>query len=289
MLSLTPKVPFGRRLMGDPVYYIYADEAGTSRKEPVTVVVGVILNADRHWRRAAEYLDQVLNVHVPADLRAGFIFHAKTVWSGYREHNATWPRGERAALIKAVAATPRTHGMAIALGRVRRDWKFPIEPAMRLHDFQHIMAFKNCIDRANKYIRDWADPEEVATLVAEDVPEKRRFLKAVLKVNVSLPLEESYILATTAEKKTGHILQTNAGPIDKIVDTVHFAQKDEAPLLQIADACAFSFRRYFAEQEYGNDLVEEMLGGPLIWEDWQGPMSQMTFSFNPAHRYPRAA
>jgi hypothetical protein len=142
------------------------------------------------------------------------------------------------------------------------------------------------MSRANKYIRDWAKPEEVATVVAEDVPEKRKFLKQALKIpNLDIPLTSEFIRPTKNEIMSGEITQVNAGQIDKIIDTVHFAGKEEAPLLQIADACAFSFRRYFSEQNYGDVLVREMLGHDLVWDDWQGPGSEMTFSFNPKHSY----
>jgi hypothetical protein len=92
---------------------------------------------------------------------------------------------------------------------------------------------------------------------------------------------------TEREITSGIVTQTHPGPIDRIIDTVHFVSKGDAPLLQIADACAFCFRRYFAEQEYGGEWVEAMLGSPLVWNDWQGPGSDTTFSFDPAHPYPQ--
>lgn len=140
--------------------------------------------------------------------------------------------------------------------------------------------------RANKYIRDWAHPDEIATVVAEDVPDKRRLLKQSLKkAHVNLPMTVEFVIPTKAEINAGGITQTNPGPIDRVIDTAHFVEKNDAPLLQIADACAFSFRRYFANQDGGDVLVRAILGSDLVWSDWQGPISDMTFSFNPEHRY----
>jgi hypothetical protein len=271
-----------------PVYYIYTDEAGTSAREPVTVVVAVIIHADTHWVSAQKQLQIALDEFVPASLRPGFIFHAKDVWSGYREHNKSWSRADRTTLIGAVASIPRRLRTAIAIGRIRRDSPAPIDPKiMMASDFHHIMAFHGCMARANKYVRDWASPNEVATVVAEDVPGKRKFLKAILRAPIlDLPMTQEYVRPTKAEAETGKITQTNSGQIDKIIDTVHFVEKDEAPLLQIADACAFSFRRYFSNQDQGAELVRSMLDRNLVWDDWQGPASFMTFSYNPAHRYP---
>ena len=215
------------------------------------------------------------------------MFHAKEIWSGYREPDNTWSRAERVALIVAVASLPRMLGMAVSIGRVRRDWQFPLNTKlMKLHDFHHVVAFNRCVARANKYIRDWAHPDEIATVVAEDVPDKRRFLKKSLKTgHVNLPMTVEFVIPTKAEINAGEITQTNAGPIDRVIDTAHFVEKSDAPLLQIADACAFSFRRYFANQDGGDVLVRAILVSDLVWSDWQEPMSESTFSFNPAHRY----
>lgn len=40
------------------------------------------------------------------------------------------------------------------------------------------------------------------------------------------------------------------------METVHFAEKRESPLLQFADACAFAFRRSLASQSRGDELAK---------------------------------
>lgn len=270
------------------MYYIYSDEAGTSAKEPVTVVVGIVIHADKHWQASAALLNKILDDLVPSDLRKGFVFHAKDVWSAYRDHNETWDRESRALLIGAVASIPRLMGMAISIGIVRRTFEFPLPMKLKQHDFHHILAFRRCMTRADKYVRDWGKKSEVATVIAEDVPDKRRFLKAVLKINMKeIPVNEFTVMPTKAELESGKITQTNAGNISKIIDTPHFVEKGDAPLLQIADACAFSFRRFFAEESYGEKLLYAALGRQLDREEWRGHMSDMTFSFNPLHSYPK--
>ena len=74
------KAFFGGELIGDnAVRYIYVDEAGTSAHEPITIVVGIIIHADRHWKLAEAEVRKVLDL-VPQSFRRDFIFHAKTVW-----------------------------------------------------------------------------------------------------------------------------------------------------------------------------------------------------------------
>lgn len=278
----------GSHLTGaSPVYYVYSDEAGTSRPEPVTVVVGVVIHADKHWAAALAALNSAVGNHVPEPLREGFFFHAKDIWSGYRKYDEVWPREARANFIGEVAAIPRKLKMALSLGKVRRDYQFPLEiKQIKQEDIHHCIAFSGCMGRANKYVRDWGDPNEVATVVAEDIPKKRRLLKKTFRTPSDVPLTAENLILTDKDRRNGRIMQTNAGPIDRIIDTIHFVEKSEAPLLQIADACAFSFRRYFAEQDYGEKLIIDILGGSLNWDEWQGPVSNMLFSFNPDHRYP---
>lgn len=269
------------------MYFIYVDEAGTSAKEPVTVVVGILIHADRHWKAAADLLSGLCDEFVPPDIREGFVFHAKQVWGG-REYREIWPKQSRIDFIASVASIPRALHTAIAIGRVRRDADLVIPvTGLSAAEFQHVYAFWRCAARANKYVRDWALPNEVATMVAEDVRDMRDLLGSVLRaVPPEYELTPEYLDLTEAEKASGVVTQTHPGPIDKIIDTVHFVKKDKAPLLQIADACAFSFRRYFAEQQHGDEWVRAILGADLIWSEWQGATSEMTFSFDPDHAYP---
>lgn len=269
------------------MFYVYVDEAGTSQREPVTVVVGVVIHADRHWRTAQSLLQKTYDRYVPASLRPGFAFHAKDIFSGYRNLDQEWPRQSRLDFIGAVASIPRQIEAAVCLGKVRRSAQYP-EDALKklpLETWHHIQAFHGCISRADKYVRDWGCQDEVATVVAEDVPEKRRFLRATLQVANTDTLAEHRRL-TKEERESGIVFQTNVGQISRIIDTIHFVEKTDGPLLPIADACAFTFRRYFADQEHGRELLIALLGSDLVWEDWQGPYSRNTFSFDPNKSYP---
>ena len=271
-----------------PVYYVYVDEAGTSAKEPVTVVAGVILHADRDWMRASRLIQKILDDRVPEDLREGFIFHAKAVLSGYRGHDSTWSREDRMDLIGAMAGIPKELGAAISVGVVRRTWNLEVPEIKKMtrSDHHHIYAFFTCISRANKWIGDWAEKDEIGTVIAEDVSQNKRFLRAALKyVPPVYPQRPPYVQLTKYELDNNVFVQTNTGPIDRLVDAVLFATKDEGVLLQIADACAFSFRRYFAEQEWGEKLIRSMLLEELAREDWTGEIHDVVFNLNPRRRY----
>lgn len=53
------------------MYYIYVDEAGTSKHEPVTVVAAVLIDADKHWAKASKEVNSLADLYVPAKLGTG--------------------------------------------------------------------------------------------------------------------------------------------------------------------------------------------------------------------------
>ena len=60
--------------------FIYMDEAGTSEQEPVTIVVGLIVDADNQLASAETAMNDVLG-SVPRKFQKDFVFHATDVWS----------------------------------------------------------------------------------------------------------------------------------------------------------------------------------------------------------------
>lgn len=266
------------------MYFVYMDEAGTSANEPVTVVAGIILHADLQWKVAFEELQNVLDRFVPASLRKGFIFHAKDIWNGYR---GEWNFEDRRQLVAEVASIPRRIGAAISLGKVRRDASSVEFEGLKHHELQHITAFTLAVSEANKFIRKRAAIGEVAALIAEDVHNLRKELRTSLSVDADIISNDNLRKTQLEEAMGSHPAPAEFGGIDQIIDTIHFVEKDGAPLLQIADACAFSFRRYFAELNFGETLIKSMLKENLVLQDWMGPASCTTFSFDHRQHYGR--
>jgi hypothetical protein len=262
-----------------PMRYLYVDEAGTSAKEPVTVVVGILVHADSHWLSAATRIRQLFDSYVPENRRRGFIFHAKEVLGGGRDLT-DWDFAARIKLVKAMVKIPRQLGMVICLGMVRRDAGAPdLRGKLRPEKFQHLFAFQHCVANADQYLRTYANPSEVASIVAEDVHDMRRFLRA----GIDMLRERPNTLPAGAFMPTSENIEFGTSPlpfqwkITKIVDNIHFEVKTSAPLLQIADACAFSFRRRFADQRYGEELVRAMIKNPLGGDEWKAPASGAAF------------
>lgn len=266
------------------MYIIYTDEAGTADNEPVTVVASYNVEESK-IRAALRLIGELFDEYVPPQHRAEFAFHAYRVW-GDKRYREDWPMHRRVEFIGAMASVPRLLGGAITLSDKRREGRSKGLPdiGMKASEFDHFSAFLRMVGRADKYVRDWGGPESLAIVVAEDVPEKRRIIKLAFEIAQvepgDLPLDGPFFRPTAAERAAGVFRQTNSGRAERVIDTVHFATRDHAPLLQVADACAFVFRRFLNSQSHGADWMLAMLDHIPPIDDWAGPASVVTIRFH---------
>jgi hypothetical protein len=228
--------------------WVYLDEGGTSRHEPVVVVAGVMIDADKQLVRLEDHLQSLVEKHIPLEDWDGFVFHATAIWSGtrYFEDKEKWPLAKRLPILNDLVAIPRLFEIPITIGFVRRsdfgeiaalnmakdlgkDELTPDETDIALH----AMAFVNASLVVERTMRQlWK--EEVALLIAED----RDRVKAQIKeMQLFLQNPKKIILL----EKDADCL-----PLVKIRDTVHFAKKRESKALQIADICAFVLRGHLS-------------------------------------------
>jgi hypothetical protein len=235
---MRPRALDGGPLIGGEVgRYIYIDEAGTARQEPVVVVAAAIIKPDHEWRRIAAYLDYLRFVHVNGDDWENYIFHAKDLFSGGRVLNAEgWSLSKRLLIMRRILRIPRKFRVPIAYGYVLKRHT----PKLDNRQAHHV-AFAMCINEANSFLK-LNYPGETGTLIAENVEEMKSRLEGIPAALRSGAIPISL---------TRHIF-------DAIVDDIHFTSKQGAPLLQIADHCAFSLRRFIAGFELGETLMRYM-------------------------------
>src|ERR1700730_11551298 len=87
--------------------------------------------------------------------------------------------------------------------------------------------------------------------------------------------EAARTLAGTAPSTAASTVQR---PSPESSTSLHFESKQDGPLLQIADACAFGIRRFFAKQDFGTEFVRAIFGSdfPNV-DDWDGPGTGQAF------------
>lgn len=255
--------------------YIFVDEAGTSAKEPVTVVVGIIADADKHLDIADKMVGEIL-AGVPECFRSGFVFHATRVF-GDKAYQSQWSMNDRLLLLQAMMSVPRRVGMAITLSATWRDAVDHREKAkgtgLSPHQFEHIMTFGQCLAVADRNIRRYAGPTETASVVAEDIPEMRRHLKAIVRGLKRSPIHlgPDMLRQTPQDIEAGYCTQSGDLRITRIRNSINFVEKPEDPLVQVADACAYGFRRFFAQEKFGDLFVRSILGDERYLRNFASP------------------
>lgn len=216
---------------------VYLDEAGVSNEahEPFLVVAGVIVNPDRQWRDLEAHFAKLSKKYFKQHDGEPIVFHAKDIWHGSGPYpRDKWPLRKRVKLMHELADVPATFKLPIVMGYVNRmaarQWlkeHVPDAPEKNIRSMIHAHAFLNAIRRVENWMTE--NTNEVAMLIAEDAPDIKSYIHALHKLYTDRSLMDN--------------LPDGAFLSQRIVDTVHFAKKNQSLLLQIADHCAFIMKR----------------------------------------------
>lgn len=237
--------------------FVYMDEAGISAGEPVTVVAGVVIDSDRQFRILEKYIKNLIDDFVPMDKRKDFAFHAKELANGGKTFiRNEYPDDRRLLALRRMASIPRRFLLPMVLGWERKSTTERVRQnrpeKQRLID-SHVMAHVQCMIAADQYVRKFARPDEIAICVAENNNEARDAIRRT----------HTFLYEKPEEPITA---QDDDLPVQRIVDTIHFAMKSEAILLQIADTVAYVSKR-FINGAQGSELLMELMVGSKVSRD----------------------
>ena len=235
----------------------YLDEAGISnpKHEPWLVVGGIILHADEHWRPLDEHFRAIGRRYLPDDPKP--VFHAKDIFHGTGKFDRkSWPRTRREHLLSELIEIPRKFDFPIVMGFTHRE-RFGAEIRKQYPDMSpaqcHLITHADTFVKTAQVVEAWmtrVQRDETAMLIAEDTPKMKRPLKL---------LHGEY---TDRFKKIGA-----GGKLfhsSHIVETVHFAEKAESMPLQVADACAFVFKRHLMDKEDAETFID-IMRPQIVW------------------------
>jgi Protein of unknown function (DUF3800) len=285
--ELTDKRPCsisGVDLQGDRLLRtIYLDETGISANDKIALVAGVIINEDEQWKSVEAAVSDLIDKYVPEEHRDGFSFHAKDLYhcSGkvFDHKKFGYPRERAREALKELLSIPRRFRLPISIGYVSKP-AMEISPEFMPRDaasFFHGYAYFMCVMSAEIYMVDRCGPKDLARLVAENNTDTHKVIKEAHKV-LRGKADHSSVKGITDQLESMKAYL----PIRRIVDTVHFVEKDDAILLQLADACAFLFR-FWAERKSGqyiDEYFEAFLGdGKAIRLYTDSPAFYGTFTF----------
>jgi|GEM_PF-1574804 len=242
------------------VKLFYLDESGISKHEAVLVVAGVAINADDQWMEVEQYIDQLISQHVPQENRDGFSFHATDLFHGSGEvfDRNKYPLDQSHRILKKILEIPSRFRLPVVFGYLRKR-QVPPSATKRFRRAEnsknHAMVYALCALAAERFMKDRTPFGEITMLVAENNTETQRFVKemhGVLKGQNAHAMSMHGMFESLSDQYVGLL------PITKIKDTVHFVEKKDAVLLQIADACALIIRYAIEEKQGGQPFVNAL-------------------------------
>lgn len=235
---------------------VYVDEAGTDETSPVTIVAAVIV-APPFWTPLNARIAAIKDDCVLHEQRAGYVFHATDLFSGKNGHEA-WKVADRITLMKLMLGVFRELDIPFALGAcfqgqeradhdeyVRRMYPalqriLGIGAKVNNVRFRHALALMKCLDSVDQFILRCAPAGDTAAVLAEDIPKTRELLANFTEL--------------VRQRSDGRM-----GPkLERIAGGVHFAKKGTHPFLELADALAFTARRYLSRQSFGEELMNSI-------------------------------
>jgi hypothetical protein len=224
----------------------YIDESGLSRKEPILVQAGVIVHGDDQLVSVEEHLEYLVEKHIPIDKREGFFFHATDIYGGgdknclFRDKDE-WPDERRWAILDDLAAIPQKFDLPVCIGMIQKD-QFPLpagtdktnpEVLRRIDVAMHAMAIIQCEVGVELWLRKNTE-REITHIIAEN---NHDVVLAAKEAHTMLRDPQAIVAA-------GGPADHPVYPFKRIRDGLQFTTKAESRLLQIADVCAWSMRRY---------------------------------------------
>ena len=226
----------GHRLHGDNlVRFVYLDEAGISKpkQEPWVVVAGFVLDADK---QLVELEDRLAELHETSAWPFP-VFHAKDLLHGGKvRKDPDWPKERRWEILRALAAIPRQMDLAVlacAVERARYPSPVVVEgKKFRAVAFAQSVAFAITVIHVERQMQRVAR-NEIAQIVCEDNDQARQLLKTAQRV-----LQDREVMARVKPLADAGL------PLSSIRGVPHFCEKTDSSPLQLADTCAYGFKRW---------------------------------------------
>jgi hypothetical protein len=238
----------------------YLDEAGIGDidNEPIVVVAGVIMHADGQWLTVEKRLKACVLKHIQEQDRAGFYFHGKDVFSGSKHlPHSRYTREHRWALLDELCGLPHELSLPVFFAWIdRRELgkKHPTAPIKDLTTAAQAICASVCMFAIERFMRENYG-NEVAFVVHENNDQSRAIVREMHNEfrNPSKQLQDFQNSHGTAYSL----------PFKNIVDTAHFAEKKDTPMLQLADICAFAIKRRLMAKP-NSDRFAKPIEGQLI-------------------------
>jgi len=247
-----PKAFGGGPLLGDNIVRMaFLDESGTGsvEREPRMVLAGVILHADKQWKVVENYLADMMARHCPiplGDLPVHYGFHATELYSGGKIFSRELVSKEkRWAILDELASLPAKFELPVVGMYVdRRE-----NPGTITQHYRGV--FVEVAAQVEAYMRLLPDRNEVASIIAEDLPPVRTWVDA-------MQLYQQKHMDTSGL----HAGDKSRLRLTRVIGRPHFESKSMYSPLQLADFCAWAIRRQIEKLPNAERFFEPLV--PMI-------------------------
>jgi hypothetical protein len=219
------------------VRVVYSDESGCGsiKKEPVTVVAGIVLNLDTQWE-AVEAEITVAKMGAPAHLLDKRTLKGSLLYSAMRKGIS--PAEE---ILREILSIPVRNKIPIFYGAVDRAECIQTPGAKRESPLtEYRIAFNHCLTDVDRAATTFATGERVLWIAEESDAQREmasrggHFFHSIMKQSRF----EGGAFVPSGERSS-------------IIDTVYFGKKRHSTALQLADICCSTVTAHLQEKYYG--------------------------------------
>jgi hypothetical protein len=240
---------------------VYLDEAGIGdlKTDKFVVMTGVVV-LEKQWNEAVVGIQKIVDKYIHPLARPIHIFHAKELFHGTgRMPKTMYTKEERWNCLEELCALiPKVSVSLLAIKVDREKTKASMARDVEKHGevvASQMAAMSAMIWQTERFVRAFT-PDRHAIMIFENNDQcKKAFGHIVWMLRNPVSAE---VLSDIA--------YSSLLPLKGIIDTAHFVEKRGAPLLQLADVCAFVLRRKWLEKPDADRFYDYIKG-----HRWQFP------------------
>jgi hypothetical protein len=222
--------------------FAYLDESGIGdiSREKHVIIAGVIVR-DVQIAELDARIGEVRDKHVPERYRNGFIFHASDLYQSTEKviSRNDWPTANRWDALEELMSLVGEFELPVAQSNVPREQilkdRTELTPDKAVQMAQAIAA-TTCMLHIERFATLWTPPDTQVTLIYENNDSAREAVKQQQEFMSSDEMQKQ--ISPALRERIGNLL-----PPRRVLTTPQFAKKEHAPILQLADACAYIVRR----------------------------------------------
>jgi len=235
---------------------VYLDESGTHDLNGTFIYAGVAVPDGPLQLKIERHLAQLAEKYIRReDLSAGVVFHATNLMQGNGAFK-TYDRDRLRDALQRLCEVPRLFNLPVLMGvcdvdRIAR--KYEISEGKQKLRAGITIAACTCAIGVERFLREATPDDQRGTLIFENNDARVDILR-----------NHNYLRSPEAIAEREHLPDWSEFlPFQRIAEAPVFKEKRETPLLQVADAVAFTLNRK-RNQAAGIDRFFDPINGQLI-------------------------